>query len=84
MRDAVNICINKIGDIHLAITIIRAYEGDDGPTLQEVLEERVLVSSSRRSAMVDFPWSIWAMIEKFLMFLRLYSCIDPKNIEQSG
>src|SRR5262245_57407359 len=30
----------------------------------------VCVSSSRRSASVDFPWSIWAMIEK----LRRRSC----------
>ena len=27
----------------------------------------VLVRSSRRSAMVDLPWSIWAMIQKFLI-----------------
>src|SRR5208283_1164183 len=27
--------------------------------------ETVPVSSRRRSAKVDFPWSIWAMMEKF-------------------
>jgi len=29
--------------------------------------ERAPVNSKRRSARVDLPWSIWAMIEKFLI-----------------
>ena len=28
----------------------------------------VLVCSNRRSAKVDLPWSIWAMMQKFLVF----------------
>jgi len=30
--------------------------------------ERVPVSSRSRSARVDFPWSMWAMMEKLRMF----------------
>jgi RAVE protein 1 C terminal len=61
LRDAVNICINKLGDIQLAITIIRAYEGDDGPTLHEVLEERVLVDAASEGNRWLASWAFWML-----------------------
>ena len=39
--------------------------GLSGPTCSGKLH-----SSSRRSARVDLPWSMWAMIEKFLILER--------------
>jgi hypothetical protein len=42
-------------------------------------EDTVWVISRMRSARVDFPWSMWAMIEKLRM--RLWSDKRPPRIE---
>ena len=42
IKDAANICIKQLNDIQLAITIIRVYEGDDGPILKDVLENTLI------------------------------------------
>jgi hypothetical protein len=42
--------------------------------------ETVPVASSRRSASVDFPWSMWAMIEK----LRMRAVSRGANLAAAG
>ena len=37
------------------------------------------VSSKKRSARVDFPWSMWAMIEKLRMLLNVLNFHSQKN-----
>lgn len=41
-KDAVNIIASRMQDLQLAIAVARVYEGDDGPVLRELLEEKVL------------------------------------------
>ena len=40
-----------------------------GETKDEVLQ----VMDDLLSANVDFPWSMWAIIEKFLIFMKNYN-----------
>lgn len=61
LRDAVNVCINQLGDLQLAIAITRAYEGDDGPTLKEILEEKVLVEAAAEGNRWMASWAFWML-----------------------
>lgn len=61
LRDAVNVCINQLGDLQLAIAITRAYEGDDGPTLKEILEEKVLVEAAAEGNRWLASWAFWML-----------------------
>lgn len=61
LRDAAQVCINQLGDIQLAITIARAYEGDDSPVLKEILEERVLVDAASEGNRWMASWAFWML-----------------------
>jgi GTP-binding protein LepA len=65
-----------------SLLVVDATQGVEAQTLanvyhaMEVDHEIVPVRSRRRSARVDLPWSIWAMIEK----LRMRSCGKSADI----
>jgi hypothetical protein len=61
LRDAVNICMNQLNDIQLAVTLARAYEGDDGPVLKEILEERVLAEAATEGNRWMATWAFWML-----------------------
>jgi hypothetical protein len=61
LRDAALICLNQIGDIQLAIAITRAYEGDDGPVLKEILETRVLPEAAIDGNRWMASWAFWML-----------------------
>lgn len=61
LRDAVNVCMNQLDDIQLAITIARAYEGDDGPVLQDILKEKVLVDAATDGNRWMASWAFWML-----------------------
>ena len=42
-----NVCLNQLKDLQLAIAITRVYEGDQGPVLRKLLEEEVLSIQDR-------------------------------------
>ena len=44
----------------------------------------VCVCSRMRSAIVDLPWSMWAMMEKFLMCVAAIVVIVPAMIAHEG
>lgn len=50
LRDAVEVCLNKLGDLQLAIVITRLYEGDsstgESPSLRRLLYEEILGSDA--------------------------------------
>ncbi|ORX95907.1 hypothetical protein K493DRAFT_22306 [Basidiobolus meristosporus CBS 931.73] len=43
LNDAVRVCLNYLNDFQLAIAICRCYEGDNSPTLKDLVREHVLV-----------------------------------------
>ena len=40
--DAVEVCVNRLGDLQLAFVLIRLYEGDHGTIYQQFLKEHIL------------------------------------------
>jgi hypothetical protein len=50
-----------LSDIQLAITITRAYEGDDGPILKEILEEKVLLDAASGGNRWSASWAFWML-----------------------
>ena len=37
LKDAVSVCLKNMGDWQLAVALSRVVEGDDGPVLQDIL-----------------------------------------------
>ena len=42
VKDAANVLATQLKDIQLAIAVTRVYEGDDGPVLKQLLQDKVL------------------------------------------
>ena len=61
LRDAVNVCVNNLHDTQLAITITRAYEGDDGPVLEELLTDRILPEANLSGNKWMATWAFWML-----------------------
>ena len=62
LRDAVNVCLNQLKDLQLAIAITRIYEGNDkGPVLRELLEEKVLPLAAQEGNRWLASWAFWML-----------------------
>lgn len=42
VKDAANVLATQLKDIQLAVAVTRVYEGDDGPVLKQLLQDKVL------------------------------------------
>ncbi|OKL63732.1 hypothetical protein UA08_00907 [Talaromyces atroroseus] len=76
LREAANVCINQIGDIQLAITITRAYEGDSGSVLKEILEEKVLGDAASEGNRWMASWAFWMLNRRSSAVRALISPVD--------
>ncbi|KAI1930848.1 regulator of (H+)-ATPase in vacuolar membrane [Ophidiomyces ophidiicola] len=76
LRDAVYVCINQLKDIQLAITIARAYEGDGGPVLKEILEEKVLVDAANDGNRWMASWAFWMLNRRDMAVRSLISPVE--------
>ncbi|KAL2006687.1 hypothetical protein VTN00DRAFT_9355 [Thermoascus crustaceus] len=76
LRDAVQVCINQLGDIQLAIAIARAYEGDESPVLKEILEERVLIDAASEGNRWMASWAFWMLNRRDMAVRSLISPIE--------
>jgi hypothetical protein len=74
LRDAAMVCINQVGDLQLAIAIVRAYEGDDGPVLKEILEERVLPEAASDGNRWMASWAFWLLGRRDMAVRSLIVC----------
>ncbi|KAI6086637.1 regulator of V-ATPase in vacuolar membrane protein [Hypoxylon rubiginosum] len=61
LQDAVNVCLNQIKDLQLAIAITRVYEGDNGPTLRRLLENEVLTIAAQEGNRWLASWAFWML-----------------------
>jgi hypothetical protein len=50
-----------MGDLQLAIAVTRAYEGDNGPILREILEEKVLPEAASEGNRWMASWAFWML-----------------------
>ncbi|KAJ4390451.1 regulator of (H+)-ATPase in vacuolar membrane [Neurospora sp. IMI 360204] len=61
LQDAVNVCLNQLKDLQLAIAITRVYEGDHGPVLRKLLEEEVLSIAAKDGNRWLASWAFWML-----------------------
>ncbi|ERF76244.1 hypothetical protein EPUS_04321 [Endocarpon pusillum Z07020] len=61
LQDAVNVCVHQLDDIQLAVTIARVYEGEDGPVLQELIEDRILPHAAESGNRWMATWAFWML-----------------------
>lgn len=59
LNDAVNVCVHQLKDIQLAITIARAYDGDDSPVLHSLLVDEVLPKAAETGNRWMATWVFW-------------------------
>ncbi|RAK73638.1 WD repeat protein [Aspergillus fijiensis CBS 313.89] len=76
IRDAALVCVNQVGDLQLAIAITRAYEGDDGPVLKELLEERVLPEAAADGNRWMASWAFWMLGRRGMAVQSLISPVE--------
>lgn len=50
-----------MGDIQLAIAIVRTYEGDTGPVFREILEEKLLPLAASEGNRWMASWAFWML-----------------------
>lgn len=56
-----NVCLNQLKDLQLAIAITRVYEGDQGPVLRKLLEEEVLNIAAQEGNRWLASWAFWML-----------------------
>ncbi|PSS00528.1 RAVE protein 1 C terminal-domain-containing protein [Coniella lustricola] len=61
LQDAVNVCLNQLKDLQLAIAIARVYEGDNGPVLRKLLQEEVLNIAAQEGNRWLASWAFWML-----------------------
>ncbi|KAK4166197.1 regulator of V-ATPase in vacuolar membrane protein 1 [Cladorrhinum sp. PSN259] len=61
LHDAVNVCLNQLKDLQLAIAVARVYEGDQGPVLRKLLEEQVLSIAAQEGNRWLASWAFWML-----------------------
>ncbi|OAA55964.1 WD repeat protein [Niveomyces insectorum RCEF 264] len=64
LQDAVNVCLNQLQDLQLAITVARVYEGDQGPVFCKLLEEEVLSVAAQEGNRWLASWAFWMLQRK--------------------
>lgn len=57
-------CFDRMKDMQLAIAIARVYEGDDGPVLKELLEDRILPLATNEGNHWLATWAFWMLKRK--------------------
>lgn len=80
LQDAVNVCLNQIKDLQLAIAITRVYEGDDnGPVFRKLLENEVLALAAQEGNRWLASWAFW-MLHRRDMAVRALIVRAPASL----
>jgi hypothetical protein len=61
LKDAVSVILNQLKDIQLAVAVTRVYEGERGPILKELLEEKVLPLAAQEGNRWLASWAFWML-----------------------
>lgn len=73
LKDAVNVCMNQLKDVQLAIAITRVYEGDKGPVLRELLEDKILPLAAQEGNRWLASWTFWMLHRRDMSVRALIS-----------
>lgn len=66
--------MNQLKDIQLAIIVARVYEGDSGPVLRELLEEKVLPLAAQEGNRWLAAWAFWMLNRRDMAVRALIVC----------
>lgn len=69
-----NVCLNQLKDLQLAIAISRIYEGDKGPILKEILQEKVLPLAAQEGNRWLASWAFWMLHRRDMAVRALIVC----------
>ncbi|RDW71966.1 hypothetical protein BP5796_08000 [Coleophoma crateriformis] len=73
LKDAVNVILNQMKDLQLAVAVTRVYEGEGGPVLKELLEEKVLPLASQEGNRWLASWAFWMLRRRDMAVRALIS-----------
>lgn len=82
LRDAVNVCLNQLKDLQLAIAITRVFEGENGPVLRELLEEKVLPLAAQEGNRWLASWAFWMLRRRDMAVRALI--VSNYSVAQGG
>ena len=68
------VCLNQLKDMQLAIAIARVYEGDDGPVLRRLLQDVVLPLAGQEGNRWLASWAFWMLGRKDMAVRALIVC----------
>ncbi|KAF4628729.1 hypothetical protein G7Y89_g9420 [Cudoniella acicularis] len=75
LKDAVNVILNQLKDLQLAIAVTRVYEGERGPVLQELLQDKVLPLAAQEGNRWLASWAFW-MLHRRDMSSPVYTLLE--------
>ena len=88
LTDAVSVCMNQLDDLQLAVTIARAYEGDDGPVLRDMLGNKVLPQASQTGNRWLASWAFWMLNSRDKavrsLISPIHTLLDSKSLSADG
>lgn len=61
LKDAVSVILNQLKDLQLAIAVTRVYEGEHGPVLKELLQDKVLPLAAQEGNRWLASWAFWML-----------------------
>ena len=61
LQDAVNVCLNQIRDLQLAVAVARVYGGDQSPVFRRLLEDEILPLAAREGNRWLASWAFWML-----------------------
>ncbi|RDL37231.1 WD40 repeat-like protein [Venustampulla echinocandica] len=73
LKDAVSIILNQLKDLQLAIAVTRVYEGERGPVLRELLQDKVLPLAAQEGNRWLASWAFWMLHRKDMAVRALIS-----------
>jgi len=76
LKDAVNVCFDRMNDIQLAIAVARVYEGDNGPVLRGLLQDRILPLAVEKGNRWLATWAFWMLRRKDMAVRCLLVCLS--------
>lgn len=59
LRSAATVLYDQMGDLQLAIAVVRGYEGDDGAVLRDLLQDKVLRTAVKENNRWMAAWAFW-------------------------
>ena len=64
LEDCINVLAHQLGDVQLAITVARVYEGDKGPVLKEFVEKKILPQAVLEGNRWLATWAFWMLYKR--------------------